>query len=91
MRDIVFDDVFDKQSSQSNTYHWGNQIPPMVLLNQMMLHQVVNAVYHQFEQLSRTRGQRTDKETQYQYQVFLWNVLLTPGNKSIVCTLFSKH
>jgi hypothetical protein len=63
----------------------------MMLLNQMVLHQVVNAVYHQFEQLSRTRSQRTDKETQYQYQVFLWNVLLTPGDKTVVCTLFSKH
>ena len=57
----------------------------MVLVNQLMLNDMLNTMDHELEQLSGTRSQRSHKETQDKNKVFLWDMLLTPSNKLIVC------
>ena len=91
MTDIVLDHILDKESCQRDTYHWRDEIPPMVLLDELMLHQMLNTVDKHLEQLCCTRSQGAHKKTEDQHQVLLWDMLLAPGDKSIVCFLISKH
>ena len=85
MRDVIFDNVFDKESSEGDTNHWGNKIPPVVLRNQLVLNEMLDAVNHKLEQLCCTRRQGAHKETQNQDEVLLWDMLLAPSNEAVVC------
>ena len=85
VRDVILDNVFDKESSEGDTNHWGDEIPPVVLRNQLILNKMLNAVNHELEQLCCTRRQGAHKETQYEDEVLLWDMLLAPSNKAIVC------
>ena len=57
----------------------------MILLNEMVLHEVLKPVNHHLEQLCGTRSQCTNEETQDQYEVLLRDVLFTPRDKTVVC------
>ena len=85
MRDVVFNNVLDKETCKSDTNHRGDKIPPMVLRNQLILNKMLNAVNHELEQLRSTRCQRSHKKTQNQDEVLLWDMLLTPSNEAVVC------
>ena len=71
VRDIVFHDELNKQSRQGDTNHRSDEIPPVVLRNEMMLHQMLDAVDHHLEQLCGTGCQCAHKKTQDQDEVFL--------------------
>ena len=85
MRDVIFDNVFDKESSEGDTNHWGDEIPPVVLRNELVLNEMLDAVNHELEQLCCTRRQGAHKETQYEDEVLLWDMLLAPSNEAVVC------
>ena len=63
----------------------------MVLFDEMMLHQMVNTMNHELEQLRGKRRQCSYKKAQDKNKIFLWDMLFTPSDESIVCILFSKH
>ena len=85
MRDIVYDNVFDKEPRERDTNHWGDKIPPVVLSNELALHEMLDSVNHELEQLCCARCQCSHKETQNEDEVLLWDVLLTPSNEAVVC------
>ena len=85
VRYVVLDNVFHKESRQCDTNHWSNEIPPMVLRNELVLNEMLNAMNHELQQLRCTRCQRSHEKTQDKNEVFLWDMLLTPSNKSVVC------
>ena len=85
VRDVILDNVFDKESSEGDTNHWGDEIPPVVLRNELVLNEMLDAVNHELEQLCCTRRQGAHKETQNQDKVLLWDMLLAPSNEAVVC------
>ena len=85
VRDVIFDNVFDKESSEGDTNHWGDEIPPVVLRNELVLNEMLDTVNHELEQQCCTRRQGAHKETQYEDEVLLWDMLLAPSNEAVVC------
>ena len=57
----------------------------MVLRNELVLNEMLNAMNHELQQLRCTGCQRSHEKTQDKNEIFLWDMLLTPSNKSVVC------
>ena len=78
VRDVVLDNVFDKEPCEGDTNHRGDEIPPVVLGDELVFHEMLDSVNHELEQLCCARRQRSHKETQNEDEVLLWDMLLTP-------------